>query len=372
MILRVLALNVWSGLDYQGLWRMGAYPGSHEQRYRELVRRLRELQPDVIGLNEANPLPAYARRLARDLGYDQVHHPGLSGVRLGPCRLPTNLNEGEAILARRHLRLRDAGRAQLTGGPVHRHWSLNFGNATQVLRARIDHLDVYCTHWSVAVSAQDYARQDASRGRSTREHRRAQERRRQEAERTLAFLSDRPGILLGDLNASPDSPEVQLLRDAGWTEAVTGPTWDPSRNEHLRRHHPGGPPDRVDYVFVSPHVRLVRAQVVLDREPHPSDHFGVLAEVEVFPPDRRNGGPMLDPRFVEAVQKALAQVTTREVGPITADRPLLDLGLDSVSMAELILVMEDELGVAIDLTAMESLKTFGDLQDLVATLKTQS
>lgn len=81
---------------------------------------------------------------------------------------------------------------------------------------------------------------------------------------------------------------------------------------------------------------------------------------------------MLDPQFVDAVQKALGQVTTRDVGPITADRPLLDLGLDSVSLAELILVMEDELGVAIDLGAMETLKTFGDLQDLVASLKSGS
>lgn len=373
MILRVLALNVWSGLDYQGLLRVNAYPGSHRRRYERLVQQLRELQPDVIGLNEANPLPSFARRIARDLGYDQVHHPGLSGVRLGPLRLPTNLCEGEAILARRHLRLRDAGRLQLTGGPVHRHWSFNFGNATQVIRARTEGLDVYCTHWSVAVSAQDYARQEASRGLGTREHRRAQQRRWQEAERTVAFLTgrDRPGVLLGDLNASPDSPEVQLLREAGWTDAVTGPTWDPSRNEHLRRHHPGGPPDRVDYIFLSPQVRLLQARVVLEREPHPSDHFGVLAEVEVFPSDRRNRAPMLDPQFIEAVQKALAQVTTRDVGPITADRPLLDLGLDSVSLAELILVMEDELGVSIDLSAIETLKTFGDLQDLVARLQTQ-
>lgn len=78
---------------------------------------------------------------------------------------------------------------------------------------------------------------------------------------------------------------------------------------------------------------------------------------------------MLDPRFVEAVEKALAQVTTREVGPITADRELADLGLDSVSMAELILVMEDELGVSVDLVEAEGLKTFGDLQELVARLK---
>lgn len=285
MILRVLALNVWSGLDYQGYLWMGTCESARdrERRYRRLLHQLRALGPDVIGLNEANPLPRYARRLARDLGYDEVHHPGLSGVRLGPLRLPANLCEGEALLARRGLGLRDAGRRQLTGGPVHRHWSLNLGNATQVIGARIHGLDLYCTHWSVAVDAADYAKHGDSRGTAT-----AAARRRHEAEGTLAFLKPRPGILLGDLNAPPDAPEVRRLRDAGWTDVPVGPTWDPARNQHLTC---GGPAERVDYVFLGPGVKLLRAEVVMDREPHPSDHFGVLAEVEVFPPDRRTDGP---------------------------------------------------------------------------------
>lgn len=277
MILRVLALNVWSGLDYRGYLRMGEHAGG-EARYQRLLRELVRLEPDVIGLNEANPLPGYARRLARDLSYDEVHHPGLSGVRLGPLRLPANLCEGDALLARRGLGLRAVGRRQLTGGPVHRHWSLNFGNATQVIHARIEGLDLYCTHWSVAVDAADYARQGVSREVATQD--RAAARRRREAESTLAFLAEGPGLLMGDLNAAPDSPEVQSLRDAGWTDVPTGPTWDPSRNEHLAG---SGPPERVDYLFLSPHLELRHARVVMDREPHPSDHFGVLAEVEVPP-----------------------------------------------------------------------------------------
>lgn len=283
-------LNAWSGLTYQGWLRMGTY-GGEEERYRHLLREIGHLAPDVVGLNEANPLPRYARRLAGDLGWDEVHHPGLSGLRLGPLRLPVNLCEGEAILARPGLGLRFAGRAQLAGGPVRRHWSLNLGNATQVLRARIHGLDLYCTHWSVAVSAADYAKQEASRTRAAETHERARRWRERESRGTLAFLRPGPALLMGDLNAAPDSPEVQALRDAGWTEAATGPTWDPARNEHLRRHHPGGAPARVDYLFASPGVRIVEARVVLDREPHPSDHFGLLAEVEVLPPDPRSRPP---------------------------------------------------------------------------------
>ncbi|HXE71626.1 MAG TPA: acyl carrier protein [Candidatus Nitrosotenuis sp.] len=81
---------------------------------------------------------------------------------------------------------------------------------------------------------------------------------------------------------------------------------------------------------------------------------------------------VLAPDFLQAVQESLAQVTVEDVGPITAERALADLGLDSVSQMELILVMEDRLNVSIDAQDLESLTTFGDLQSLVARLRGQT
>src|SRR4051812_27383224 len=116
--MRFATLNLWSGLDYQGKVRCGVYETGSERdaRYHHLVKRLRELDADVITVNEANPVSQMMRRLAGDLGYDQVHWRGLSGVRLGPFGLPTNLDEGDGILARRHLGLVPVGRTRLTGG----------------------------------------------------------------------------------------------------------------------------------------------------------------------------------------------------------------------------------------------------------------
>lgn len=318
--LRLLTINVWSGLDYQGRFRMGEHESAPERRarYGELVSGLRRLAPDVIAVNEANPLPSYLRRLAADLGYDQIHFPGLSGLRLGPLALPVNLREGDGILARRELGLRFIGRRQLTGGPVGRDWSLNFANATQVVAGRIraggGEVDLFCTHWTVATGAAAYAREFGCRagtaeGLPPEEQRLAREahaaaagKRLAEAAATIDWMRQisppgRPAILMGDLNASPASAEIALLAEAGWVDGFghlhpdrEGATWDQGRNGLIRRHHPGAPlapevRERLDYVFVNDVLggSAVRgAQVVFDGgdgRPPVSDHYGLLCEV---------------------------------------------------------------------------------------------
>ena len=49
--LKVLDINVWSGLDYSGYLSMGAYePDSiRMKRYQALLHQIESLSPDVIG-----------------------------------------------------------------------------------------------------------------------------------------------------------------------------------------------------------------------------------------------------------------------------------------------------------------------------------
>lgn len=75
-------------------------------------------------------------------------------------------------------------------------------------------------------------------------------------------------------------------------------------------------------------------------------------------------GTQLSPEFLELVHKNLSEVTVDDVGPVTADRELGDLGLDWMSMAELIL-----LGLSLERSHMEGVKTFGDLEDLLERLR---
>ena len=132
---------------------MGTYETEalREKRYQTLVEQIKELEPDVIGIQEANLLPDYAERLAGDLDMDYIQHIGVSGVRLGPIGLPTNLREGDALLAKKHLGLKFAGRKQLSGGYVGAHASFHFEDATQILAGSIElngsKVYVFVTHW---------------------------------------------------------------------------------------------------------------------------------------------------------------------------------------------------------------------------------
>ena len=65
--LRFLTINVWSGLDYEGFFKYGEYESKlrRGQRFDLLLTQIRELDPDVIFLQEANPVGRYARPLGR-------------------------------------------------------------------------------------------------------------------------------------------------------------------------------------------------------------------------------------------------------------------------------------------------------------------
>lgn len=100
------------------------------------------------------------------------------------------------------------------------------------------------------------------------------------ARETLDFLKDldAPSLLLGDLNAVPDSEAIGLIRAAGWDDL-----W-----AQVRPRDPGAtfeadsPRLRIDYVFSSPDWPLRPAQIerVGSTEARLSDHLGLLATWE--------------------------------------------------------------------------------------------
>ena len=334
--LRLLVINVWSGLDYQGILNMGVYETDsvREERYQVLTAQIRQLDPDVIAVHEANKLPRYARRLAEDTGYQAFYHMGLGGVRMGPVGLPWNLREGDALLIRARLRPEWIGRKKLTGGYVGRFASFHFSDATQVIAVKIEYntksLYVYATHWHASVSdsvyfknrlnalyqAQKISGEAYNQALSDMET--GLMKRMNEARQTVAFIrqtaEDHPYILLGDLNAVPCSQEIRFLAEKGMTDLFhhvhpdsAGYTWNPETNQNIRIHSPVQPPDkndtafeivrafharvaqRIDYVFwgprswlVSEKISVLSCKVVMDRpvhQRHASDHYGVFAEI---------------------------------------------------------------------------------------------
>jgi endonuclease/exonuclease/phosphatase family metal-dependent hydrolase len=268
MDLRVVTLNFW-GTE-----------APLDRRLALAARQLDALQPHAVGLQEVKVLPGggtTADELAARLGLRAVYFPTLDGGRDGLAilsRFP--------ILEHRTLALPDArpdeargllsARLETPAGAIwfhttHLHYRLDDGVARE--------------HQVVAID---------------------------EAIRALGRTpADAPQILCGDFNATPDADEMRFLRGlhtlAGrrthWQDAWLrqhphddGVTWS-SENEHTRPLRSLDIDRRIDYVLVTSRKKdgrgtVHRCEVVLaDREGSgadaicASDHFGVLADVQI-------------------------------------------------------------------------------------------
>lgn len=335
--LRVLTLNAWHGL------RSGEsktrFPGEDPERKRQRVEwqleEIRRLAPDLVLLQEINPNQPEARKYAETLGYDEIHKVTSCGIHLPPIKIPGNMNEGLAILARPELELRRVGTKRLTGDAA---CTATYGFQTResryVLLGEIRSADrrvlVATTHLSAPPNvdsdfeetierlAADGEIEPKERDKilGALEHKRA--RNRKEAERLVGQIErhrrklERSGdrvivVLGGDLNVEPDSSAVQRIESAGLLSVASGPeflTWHPRRNRTNQEigsrrspplptfgepaievlfEVPGLRARQIDHLFTSAEVRVRDAEMVLDREQggiHPSDHFGILAVLE--------------------------------------------------------------------------------------------
>jgi hypothetical protein len=57
-VLKVITFNVWTGLDTDGIFKMEEYESTEirEKRFSHLIREIRNIAPDVIFLQEGNPV----------------------------------------------------------------------------------------------------------------------------------------------------------------------------------------------------------------------------------------------------------------------------------------------------------------------------
>lgn len=77
-----------------------------------------------------------------------------------------------------------------------------------------------------------------------------------------------PVLVGGDLNATPESAVIGMLREAGWRDA-----WEGCGEGEGLTYPAREPVKRIDYLFVSPEVECLSAEVVGGEV---SDHRGVL------------------------------------------------------------------------------------------------
>ena len=312
----VVTLNVWSGLTYNGIFHVSEYEdrATREFRYDLLSRGLSSLGPDVIALQEANPLPAYANRIANDLTYDFHYDVRQAGVRIGPVGLPTNLREGDVILADTGFDLTSLRSTQLSGPGAGNLAAFQFGAGSQLTAARIEVADrpvyLFSTRWTPSPQS-DRQRlvgmvDDFEAGEIDGEELldlmagalEGADRRLEEARKTLVSINEiageEPVILMGSFYAPPDSPEIQLLRDAGFVDVWasvgrgSGYTFDSTTNSNITTYDlsPSGPTrERIDYIFIRGNGIAARSAAIVFSRPtygvHTSSHYGVMAEIRI-------------------------------------------------------------------------------------------
>ena len=272
--LRVLSYNVLHGGVLSGWAGTGE---DLEARLRIAVEELRALDPDVIGVQEASVSRRrgnVAERLAQELGFHSAFAPAL--FRLFPLERVNrfagwlmDFQEGPAILSR---------------FPIVAWEAHDLPRCNGMYDPRVLVYATIRTPWGDIGIASTHT----SRGFC-------------EADRVIELMQARrgllPSLLMGDFNADEESMGIRrLTQQAGFVDvfraanpSAAGLTvWQPVHVPvpMVRR--------RVDFVFLVPGQavpgRVRASRVVLDLPRTladgtvlwPSDHYGVLAEVEVF------------------------------------------------------------------------------------------
>jgi hypothetical protein len=333
---RILTVNIWSGVDYKGVWKFGEYEPEErrESRFLSLLHQIKQLEPDIIFIQEENFLNRYVRRLADSLSFDVIHQIVNAGIKFGNLGLPTNFKEGIAILADPSLHLQKVDAWKLSGSPgIHSTGvTIHFDEAVFALVGQItinntpvylvgvhlhaappddpgikENLDQFLRNGSITQKEFEAALKTWEKGRK---------RRDREVNRLLQNIKRLPHappvIAAGDFNADPVSPEMKhFMSDGSFIDTYEygsknrSYTWDPERNTNI--DYSTELPDqsdsvnerlllfsagdeiarRIDYIFLNDRFlpeHVLHSAVVIDSMIHgvyASDHYGVIAEIDV-------------------------------------------------------------------------------------------
>jgi endonuclease/exonuclease/phosphatase family metal-dependent hydrolase len=300
--LRLVTLNVLHGGMSSGLWGDG---DRLEQRLAVTTDALRALDADVIGLQEASQ--AWGRgdvtgRIADALGYQSTFAGATSrlfgGGLLGFLSAAVlDFDEGPAIVSR----------FPITGTTTRLLAQCGAFYRRVLVCAEV------CTPWGAVEACSTHLNGSACQARSVQQ--------------ALAGHPPMPVILMGDLNAGEDDASLHVLRDdAGFVDTfrTANPTLTGFTDDQDLDVDRATVELRADYVLVAPAgghpTRVVESHVVLDHPFHsvdgdllwPSDHYGVLSEVDLF---GRTSPPLRPPRRrLPARRRASARGSGARVG----------------------------------------------------------
>lgn len=239
-LMRVVLYNLQYGAAADGplSYLKPAGQGRRLQNLQAIIEGLRTLEPDVLGMIEADAGSwrmagiDMAQEVAKALGMPHLDE---------DCKYPHPVDRVpiisyNVVALASHRPLVDP-----------RSLELSVGFKRRVLRASTGGVTYIVAHLSLL----------------------ARSRRRQVVDMArFALETDGPLVIMGDLNALPDTPELEVLvTEAGLTRVPLGetfPSWKPAK--------------ALDHFFVSPHIEVTDAYVP---EMKLSDHRPILMEFEL-------------------------------------------------------------------------------------------
>jgi endonuclease/exonuclease/phosphatase family metal-dependent hydrolase len=268
---KLLTYNTLHGLEPSGLTVKAMESKDARQARLDLqFRQLSDIQPDVMLLQEVNPLPEMAERYVAamksvGLDYRSVHQVDACGVRLMPgLAVVPGLNNGLAVLAKAPLLLRKVQGLKLSGGfgRCDDYVGFQTGELRYALIAEVENPNTGRKFLTVSLHLHSGIERNAffiqkineavDEGRVRREDFEdivaalevSQQRRLEEIRRLLREIhkltakKSYAGVLVGgDFNFEPDDPEYREFEAAGLkdTYAMASPetevfTLDPQRN----------------------------------------------------------------------------------------------------------------------------------------------
>ena len=335
--LKIITINTWCGLDFQGTIKMGEYetPERKEARFDVLLEQLRALKPDVIFLQEANPVGKYSARLADSLDFNEIHQVYNAGIKFGSIGIPSNLKYGNTILANKKFKLeffdvwKLGGSFGIFGDPLTIHFSeSDFALVGKIL---IDNTPIYLVnvHLIAAVPADSilkYEFKSFCKKYSIDEDEKKDIYRNWDSnilkrndeleslnEQLKKIPYDFPFIMGGDFNTEPQIKELKNLIGSNnlidtfiKNNSSKYYTWNPETNENVSystiKVDAGGNklsgydllstiydshPRRIDYIFLSDNFKkddILSYKIILDsvkNNIHLSDHYGVYSNIDL-------------------------------------------------------------------------------------------
>ncbi|HEY6640069.1 MAG TPA: endonuclease/exonuclease/phosphatase family protein [Nitrospiraceae bacterium] len=246
----VLTYNTLHGLE---VGRFSVRPGESEEEHAARlaiqIEQMAAAAPDLMLLQEVNPLPATARVYVdglkkSGLDYDEVHQVDACGIRLiGNVAVVPGLNNGLVVLAKAPLRIRKLEGLKLSGGlgGCQDSTGVQFGELRYALIAEVEnpatrrkvlavslHLhsgierDEYFTERIVVAQLEGRIPNEGESRKILAALAQDQERRLEELRTlvqklgTLQTEGHYAGVVVGgDFNFEPDSPEYRALQEAG-------------------------------------------------------------------------------------------------------------------------------------------------------------